>query len=325
MHKKPETKTFIEELKSLQNSLPAIIERLESQQVDNAEAVLQLASSEYDGPINILEIIKFNPNEHASRLNAKSVNDKYWINAEKIIRALASDEGNIDNVWAGPPFSDFKKISKSLSKLNLYGQDRLAVLFKLSGLDQEHFKDFEDALNICSGAFYIADSFASQKASIVAKKSDFDVISKKATELRELIGEIQSPMFGFLAGSILSQKQPENFLYHFLNIQGLLNGLEFVKLLGDDLRKSEQTDWLLKDQISGQKAKLPLFAFVHLMTSFIYNRSLINSEHLPVNKTNKRFIAECLREFGIEYSDGRIKSAMEYLRDKKPNLKTAKI
>ena len=320
-----ESKTFIEELKNLQKSLPAIIEQLESRQIDNANAALQLASTEYDGPINILDIIAFNPNEHASRVNAKNVNSKYWKNAEKVIRALASDESNFDDVWSGPPFSDFGEMSGRLSKLKIYEEDKLKSLFKLSGLASHHYKDFESALNICSGAFYIADSLAAQKASITAKKNDFDPIARKASELRELIGEIQTPIFGFLAGSVLSKKKSDVFLYHFLNIQGLLSGLEVIQSLGVDLRSSEQINWLVNDQIGGQKAKLPLFAFVHLMSSFIYNRSFQNTEHLPASKANKGFIAECLKEFGVEYTDRRIESAMEYLRKKKPNLKTAKI
>ena len=318
-------KSFIEELKNLQKSLPDLIEKLETHQIDNADAALSLASTEYDGPINILEIIAFNPNEHASRLNASNINEKYWINGEKAIRALASDESNHENKWSGPPFSDFGEISKRLSKLKIYSEKRPRPIFDLSGLEARHFDDCESALNISSGAFYIADSLAAQKTSIIAKTNDFDSIAKKAMDLSKLISEIQTPIFGFLAGSVLSKSDSEIFLYHFLNLQGLLSGLDVIQKLGDDLKNSEQLKWLLGDQISGQRAKLPLFAFVHLMSSFIHTRSGLNSKHLPVNKTNKRFIAECLRELGVEYSDRRVASAMEYLRDKKPSLKTVKI
>lgn len=318
-------KTFIQDLKDLYSSLPNIIEQLESAEIDNAEAVIQLASSEYDGPVNILEMIAYNPKEHATRLNAKNVNDKYWKNAENAIRTLVSDESNEDESHFGPPFANFEDLSNRYSKLKIYDDKRLKEIFSLSGLDACHLDGFERAMNICTGAFYISDSVAAQKAFILAKKNDYDDIAKKSLELRELIGTVQMPVFSFLAGSIITKKKSADFLIHFLNIQGLLNGLEHIQSLGPDLRKSDQINWLLNDQLSGQKAKFPLFAFVHLMSSYVYNRSDVKTKHLPANKTNKRFIAECLREMGVEYSDRRVASAMEYLRDKKPNLKTSKI
>jgi len=318
-------KTLLEDLKALYASLPEIIAVLENDELDCTKTVLRMLAHDYGVPIDLLEQFKEDRTSHAVRLDATAVNPSYWPRIEKIIEALAYDVGNSLQEQVRPPFADISSVKKELTKLELFDEREFCRLFSLSRLEEKYFLEFKNALSVACGYFHIADSFYAIKKHVVSERRNYDEIHKLSTDLKELLVSVQQPMFGFVVGHAYTGTNATSLLLQFISLNRTVGGLDRLKLLREELLKSDQTAWLILDQIGGHKANLPLYAFVHVLSQFLFKRSTFSGERLPIDKLNIRFIADCLKAFGVEYPDKRVKSTMEALRKKVPKLKTPRI
>lgn len=322
---KIQDKTYIEELKELHASLPEIIAALENFDTNSTQSMLQILSNNYDGPIDLLKQFEEDRISHADRLEADNVNPSYWPRIEKIIGALANDIESGMREQTRPPFTDTTALQNQLSELIIFDETQHLHLFNLSRLDPKYLSDFKKTLNVACGYFHLADGFYTLKNYIVSERGKYADIITLSADLRALLLSIQKPMFGFVIGNAHSGTGAKSLLLQFINLNRTITGLDKLQTLREDLLKSDQTAWMIGDQVGGHKANLPLYAFVHTLSQFLFERSRFATKQLPINQTNIRFIADCLKAFGVEYSDKRVKSTMEALKRKKPKLKTPRI
>lgn len=261
--------------------------------------------------------------EIARRFGANTLNGNFEKNVQTIYDSLELELHSNNNFDRNDDTTSqyINLVRAILKRLNIFSDAFIIQSMKEGGIPSSEKKAYIEHLNVACGEMIIAGGFKQTKHYILDQKNDIAKLLLAAEELKKCIKNIQPHVEGLVMGAALKkdQKQTEVFFTHLVNLEIFAGSINVLKTMKKDISEVEYMNELYGPQISGRRDKIGLKVFIQKF-SFLLQAIYGDERKLTRSDANIAWIKSALKEFGFDFEDKKIDSAIKSLKTKLPTL-----
>lgn len=257
------------------------------------------------------------------RLGASKVTEKFYENAAVICRSLgAEDSQELEREKiSGTIIVDANR--RKVDGIEIFSDKLLVKFLRDGGLPEGYVERLRKHLNIACGEMLMASGLFTTKRLMKHSASSLKNFLKHASSMQTHLDTILSYVVGLEIATVLTglESQRSKLSNHAASIRLISNLLESVSTLGADIEELRDITSFYGKGTPGRKDNVPLKVFVSKFTTML-DELYLGERKLKrgINSADVVWIRDILKEFGLEFEDKRIDSAIQSLNNKTPTL-----